>query len=93
MSEALANIARKQANLLRAQQETADALQRYREKEATAEEALENVVAFILTGKHATLTAVARELNCSRDKVRGMVERARRRNMKLMRSGHDEPTR
>lgn len=90
MSEALANIARKQANLLRAQQATAEALQRYREKEATAEEALENVVAFVLTWKHATLTAVARELNCSRDKVKAMAERARRRNMKLMRSGHDD---
>lgn len=90
MSEALANIARKQANLLRAQQATAEAIQRYREKEATSEEALENVVSFVLTGKHATLTAVARELNCSRDKVRAMVERARRRNLKLLRSGYDD---
>jgi glutamate racemase len=90
LSEALANIARKKANLLRAQQATAEALQRYREKEATAEEALENVVAFVLTGKHATLTAVARELNCSRDKVRAMAERARRRTMQLLRSGHDD---
>ena len=90
MSEALANIDRKQVNLLRAQQATAEALQRYREKEATAEEALENVVAFVLTGKHATLTAVARELNCSRDKVKAMAARARVRNGKLMRSGHDD---
>lgn len=90
MSEALANIARKQADLLRAQQETAEALQRYREKEVTAEQALENVVAFVLTGKHTTLSAVARELNCSRDRVKAMAERARRRNMKLMRSGHDD---
>lgn len=90
MSEALANIARKRANLLRAQQATAEALQRCREKETTAEEALENVVAFVLTGRHATLSAVARELNCSRDRVKGMAERARRRNMKLMRSGHDD---
>lgn len=90
MSEALANIARKQADLLRAQKETAEALQRYREKETVAEEALENVVAFVLTGKHATLSAVARELNCSRDKVKAMAERARRRNMKLLRSGHDD---
>lgn len=90
MSEALANIARKQANLLRAQQATAEALQRYREKETTAEEALENVVSFVLTGKHATLTAIARELNCSRGKVKAMAERARRRNRKLMRSGHDD---
>lgn len=90
MSEALANIARKQANLLRAQQATAEALQRYREKEATAEEALENVVAFVLTGKHATLTAVARELNCSRDKAKAMAERARQRNTRLMRSGYDD---
>lgn len=90
MSEALANIARKRANLLRAQQATAEALQRHREKEAAAEEDLENVVAFILTGKHATLSAVARELNCSRDRVKAMAERARRRNMKLMRSGHDD---
>lgn len=90
MSEALANIARKQANLLRAQQATAEALQQFREKESVAEEALENVIAFVLTGKHATLTAVARELNCSRDKVKAMAERARRRNMKLLRSGHDD---
>lgn len=90
MSEALANIARKQANLLRAQQATAEALQRYREKETIAEQALENMVSFVLSGKHATFTAVARELNCSRDKVRAMAERARRRNMKLMRSGHDD---
>ena len=90
MSEALANIARKQANLLRAQQATAEVLRRYRGKEATAEEALENVVAFVLTGKHATLSAVARELNCSRGKVTAMAERARRRNMKLLRSGHDD---
>lgn len=90
MSEALANIARKKAGVLQAQQATAEALQRYREKEATAEEALENVVAFVLAGKHATLTAVARELNCSRDKVKAMAERARRRNLKLLRSGHDE---
>lgn len=90
MSEALANIARKQANLLRAQQATAEALQRYREKEATAQEALENAVSFVLTGKHATLTAVARELNCSRDKVKAMATRARVRNGKLMRSGHDD---
>lgn len=90
MSEALANIARKQAALLRAQQATAEALQRYREKETTAEQALENVVASVLTGKHATLSAVARELNCSRDKVKAMAERARRRNMKLMRGGHDD---
>lgn len=90
MNEALANIARKRANLLRAQQATAEALTRYRLKEAVAEEALENVVAFVLTGKHATLTAVARELHCSRDKVKAMAERARRRNMKLMRSGHDD---
>lgn len=90
MSEALANIASKQANLLRAQQATAEALQRYREKEAVAEEALENVVSFVLAGKHATLAAVARELNCSRGKVTAMAERARRRNLKLLRSGHDE---
>lgn len=90
MSEALANISRKQANVLRAQQATAEALQRCREKETTAEQALENVVAFVITGKHATLSAVARELNCSRDKVKAMAERARRRNMKLMRSGHDD---
>lgn len=90
MSEALANITRKQANLLQAQQATAEALRRYREKEATAEEALENVISFVLTGKHATISAVARELNCSRDKVKAMAERARVRNMKLMRSGHDD---
>ena len=90
MSEALANIARKQANLLRAQQATAEALQKYRLRETIAEEALENVVAFVLTGKHATPSAVARELNCSRDKVKAMAERARRRNMKLMRGGHDD---
>lgn len=90
MSAALENVSRKNANLLRAQQATAEALQRHREKEAVAEEALENVVAFVLSGKHATLSAVARELNCSRDKVKAMAERARRRNMKLMRSGHHD---
>ena len=87
MSEALANIARKQAKLLRAQQATAEAIQRYREKETDAEEALENVIAFVLTGKHATLTAVARELNCSRSKVLGMAERSKKRSMELLRKG------
>ena len=90
MSEAIDNIARKQMNLLRAQQATAEALQRYREKESVAEEALENVVSFVLAGKHATLAAVARELNCSRGNVTAMAERARRRNLKLLRSGHGE---
>lgn len=90
MSAALENVSRKYASLLRAQQATSEVLQRYREKEATAEEALENVVAFVLTENHASLRAVARELNCSRDKVKAMAERARVRNMKLMRSGHDD---
>ena len=90
MSEALANIARKKAGVLQAQKDTAKAIQKYREKEAVAEEALENVVSFVLAGKHATLAAVARELNCSRGKVTAMAERARRRNLKLLRSGHDD---
>lgn len=90
MSEALANIARKKAGLLQAQKDTVKAIQKYREKEAVAQEALENVVSFVLAGKHATLTAVAQELNCSRDKVKAMAERARRRNLKRVRTGHGE---
>ena len=90
MSEALANIARKQANLLRSQRATAEALQRYREKEATAEEALENVIAFVLSGKHASLRSVMRTTGYSNTKVKAMAERARVRNMKLLRSGHDD---
>lgn len=90
MSEALANIARKQDNLLRAQKATAKAIRRYQEEEATAEEALENVVAFVLEGRHASQTDVAKVLSTTRGKVRVMAERARRRNMKLLRSGHDD---
>lgn len=90
MNSALENVSRKKGNLLRAQQATTEALQKYRLRETIAEEALENVVAFVLSGKHATLSAVARELNCSRDKVKAMADRARARNGKLMRSGHDD---
>lgn len=90
MSEALSNIARKQADLLRAQQATAEALQRYREKETIAEQALENVVAFVLAGKHASLRSVMQITGYSNTKVKAMAERARRRNMKLMRSGYDD---
>lgn len=90
MSEALANIARKQANLLRAQQATAEALQQFREKETVAEEALENVISFTLTGKHASLRAIMAITGYSNTKVKVMAERARRRNMKLLRSGHDD---
>lgn len=90
MSEALANVSRKKAALLRAQQASSEALHRYRKREAEAEEDLENMVSFVVTGKHATVSAVSRELNCSPGKVRNMAERARRRNLKLMRSGHDD---
>lgn len=90
MSEALANIARKKANLARVRAWADETRRGLLESEATAERELENVVAFMLSGKHTTLTAVARELNCSRKKVTAMAERARVRNMKLLRSGHDD---
>lgn len=89
-SEALANVARKHDCVVRAKREKMRAIQRYTEKEKLAEEALENVIAFILEGKHATQTDVAKVLGTTRGKVRVLAERARRRNMKLLRSGHDD---
>lgn len=87
MIEALANVSRKKADLTRVKIWGDQVQAGVREQEKTATEALENIVAFTLDGNHATLTALARELHCSRDKVKGMAERARRRNGELLRKG------
>lgn len=57
-------------------------------RERQAVETLENYVALCLNMRLITLTEVARELNVSRDKVRGMQKRANDRNRKLLRSGY-----
>lgn len=48
------------------------------------EENLENTVGFVVDNKLASLTAVADELGCSRDRVKGMAKRARDRNRAKM---------
>lgn len=90
MSEELANIARKKKALTDAWTKAGKLRIQAADIEREATENLENVVAFIVSNRLASERAVAREVGCSRYKVREMVKRANERNMKLMRSGYDE---
>lgn len=90
MSEALANIARKKKALTDAWTRAGNLRIQAAGIEREATENLENVVAFVLSNRLASETAVAREVGCSRDKVRGMVKRANERNRRMMLSGHED---
>lgn len=89
MSNALENLHRKKSTLRDVKDKSAQSRIQWLAKEEEAKHSLENMVAFIVVGKHETESRVARELGCSRDKVRGMIARANKRNRELMLSGHE----
>lgn len=90
-AEALANISRKVENLRRIQMEKEQARQRWLarwgSKEEEVLENLENTVALVIDTWSASLTDISELLGCSRDKVKVMADRARKRNREFLRRG------
>ena len=93
MNAAIENVARKRERLAKVLADKEKArkkwLERWEKAEAEAQEDLENVIGLVLSGKFTTTASVMQATGYSNTKVRAMAERARRRNMKLMRSGYD----
>lgn len=86
-TQAISEVARKLERLRMAQANTAEVIQRAKEKERDRQEELENVIAFVLDYKQATQTEIAKALGCSRDKMNRMADNARKRNNELLRKG------
>lgn len=85
--EALVNISRKKLKLADVQSSAEQSRRKWLAKEAEAVEDLENTIALVIDSRASSLTQVANEMNASRDKIKAMADRARKRNRELLRKG------
>lgn len=80
----LSNLSRRRQKLADVEKRAEKSRQKWIQEQKEVQEGIENVVALLIDTRSASLTEVAREMGCSRDKIQGMAKRARKRNREIL---------